>query len=258
MNDPEPTAALRLADICIVAAAEAWRGGGETLASGIGVIPRLAAGLAKLTHSPDLMMTDGEAFLVSEPVPLGPRGDYRPKIEGWMPYGKVFDTLWGGRRHAMISPTQIDRFGQTNISYIGGDHRRPKVQLLGARGLPGNSVNHPNSMFVPSHNPRAFVAGEVDMVAGAGHNPQRLGPGGVDIRLIVSNLCVLDFSGPEHAIRLRSLHPGVSAEQVADNTGFALDVAEAVPVSAQPDAAQRALIARLDPHNMRASAVTLP
>ena len=39
------------------------------VATGVGPVPRLAAGLAKLTHSPGLMMTDGEAFLVEEPVP---------------------------------------------------------------------------------------------------------------------------------------------------------------------------------------------
>ena len=63
-----------LSELCICAASEAWRGDGEVLATGIGLIPRLAASLAKMTHSPELMMTDGEAYLVSEPVPVGPRG----------------------------------------------------------------------------------------------------------------------------------------------------------------------------------------
>ena len=262
MNESTDTeAALRWADLCIAAAAEAWRGDGEVLASGIGVIPRLAASLAKLTHSPELLMTDGEAFLVSEPVPLGPRNGYRPKIEGWMPYGKVFDLLWGGRRHAMIGPTQVDRFGQTNISCIGDDYRRPKVQLLGARGLPGNSVNHANSMFVPDHNRRVFVAGEVDMAAGAGYHPARFPDGvakGVDLRVIVTNLCVLDFAGPERAIRLRSLHPGVDIARVIDNTGFEIAMDERSERSATPNDAQRDIIARLDPGGLRTAAVSLP
>ncbi len=57
-----------------VAAAEAFRGDGEVLATGIGVIPRLAASLAMKTSNPDLMMTDSEAWLLSEPNPLGARG----------------------------------------------------------------------------------------------------------------------------------------------------------------------------------------
>ena len=147
-----------LAELLIVAAAEAWRGNGEVLASGIGVVPRLAASLAKLTHSPELMLTDAEAFLVEEPVPLGPRGDYQPRYSGYMPFARVFDCVWGGRRHVMIGPIQIDRFGQTNLSGIGA-LERPKVQMLGMRGLPGNSISHPNSMFVPNHSAAGVRAG---------------------------------------------------------------------------------------------------
>ena len=249
-------APFTLAELCVCAAAEAWRDDGEVLATGIGLVPRLAASLAMATFNPDLMMTDGEAYLVSEPVPVGPRGDYRPKVEGWMPYARVFDNLWGGRRHAMVGPTQVDRWGQANISFIGADHRQPKVQLLGARGLPGNSIHHANSMFVPEHNRRVFVAGEVDMVASAGYHPKRFPAGAktdfLEIRIIVTNLCVLDFAGPEHAIRLRSLHPGVSAEEVQENTGFPLSVPGEVPTTAAPLPEQLQLIEHLDPHQLRA------
>ena len=135
-----------LAELMIVAASEAWRGDGEVLASGIGVIPRLGASLAKLTHGPGLLMTDSECFLVEDPIPLGPRGDFVPKYSGSMNFERVFECVWGGQRHAMIGPTQIDRYGQTNLSVIG-DYKKPKAAILGVRGLPGNSINHitPNS-----------------------------------------------------------------------------------------------------------------
>lgn len=249
------SSAFTLAELLIVAASEAWRGNGEVLASGIGVVPRLGASLAKLTHSPELMMTDAEAFLVEEPVPLGPRGDYRPKHSGYMSFARVFDCVWGGRRHVMIGPIQIDRFGQTNLSGIG-EVRKPKVQMLGMRGLPGNSINHLNSMFVPNHSPRVFVPGEVDIVGGVGYNPARWPPGAsrahVDLRLIVTDLCVMDFGGKEHAIRVRSLHPGVTLEQVRVATGFALEADAAPPSTAAPTPEQLAIIRGLDPHDLRA------
>ena len=124
-----------LAELCIAAAAQAWADDGEVLATGITPLPRLAAGLAKLTLNDALMMTDSENYFVSEPVPLGPRGDYRPRVEGWAPYARTFDNLWSGKRHAFVAPTQIDRFGQTNISTIG-PREKPKAALLGARGFP--------------------------------------------------------------------------------------------------------------------------
>ncbi len=247
-----------LAELMIVAASEAWRGDGEVLASGLGVIPRLGASLAKLTHAPELLMTDSECLLVEEPIPLGPRGDYVPKYSGYLPFERVFECVWGGRRHAMIGPTQIDRFGQTNLSVVG-DYRKPKAAILGVRGLPGNSINHINSFFVPQHSKRVFVEGEVDMVSGVGFNPARWAPGMkqdfMDIRHIVTDLCVLDFDGPDRAIRVRSLHPGVRFEEVQEKTGFALLKAPDLGETPRPSAEQLAIIRRLDPHDLRSTQI---
>ena len=246
-----------LAELCITAAAEAWRDAGEVLASGLGLVPRLAAGLAKLTFSPDLQMTDAESLLVAEPVPVGKRGAYQLQVEGWMPFRKVFEVLWSGRRHAMTMPTQLDRYGQINISYIGGTFEKPKIQLLGVRGIPGNTINHPCSFFVPDHSKRSFVE-RVDMVSGAGYDPARWQDGVRrdlhSLRLIVTNLAVLDFGGPDHAIRVRSLHPGVTFEQVEAATSFPLLRADDLHETPTPTAEQLRLIRTvLDPHDLRAT-----
>ncbi|WP_332818173.1 CoA-transferase subunit beta [Sphingopyxis sp.] len=247
-----------LCEQLIVAASEAWRGNGELVATGIGTAPRLAASLAKVTHTPELMMTDGEAWLVEDPVPLGPRGYDDRKPSGYLPFSRYFDAaVWPGKRHAMVSPSQIDRFGQTNISYLGGTYDQPKVQMLGARGFPGNSIYHINSMFVPAHSKRVFVEGEVDMVSSVGYNPARRLAGAnfdrVDLRLVVTDLCVMDFGGADKAIRVIMLHPGVSFDQVQEATGFALSAAPDLKETPAPTAEQLAIIARFDPHNLRAS-----
>jgi glutaconate CoA-transferase, subunit B len=246
-----------LAELCIVAAAEAFRNDGELLATGIGVIPRLAASLAMKTFNRDLMMTDSEAWLLSEPNPLGKRGDdFVQANETWMGFSRIFDNLWSGRRHAMLGPTQIDRYGQSNTSALGGSYEQPKVMMLGARGFPGNSISHPNSFFVPSHNTRVFMDGECDFVSSIGYNPARLPKGhsldDVDIRLVVTDLCVMDFGGPDHQMRLLSLHPGITVEQVRENTAFEIHLGDDVAVTAAPTPEQMAIIAAMDPHNQRA------
>ncbi|MEM1113686.1 MAG: ketoacid CoA transferase [Pseudomonadota bacterium] len=246
-----------LAELCIVASAEAFRGDGEVLATGIGVIPRLAASLAMKTFEPDLMMTDSEAWMLSEPNPLGKRGvEHQPARETWMGFSRIFDNVWSGRRHAMLGPTQIDRFGQSNTSALGGSYQQPKVMMLGARGFPGNSISHPNSFFIPSHNTRVFLDGECDFVSSIGYNPDRLPKGhsldDIEIRRVITNLCVMDFGGPEHQIRLVSLHPGVTAEQVQENTGYPVHLPGSVPTTSAPTEEQLAVIAALDPHNQRA------
>lgn len=245
-----------LAELCIVASAEAFRGDGEVLASGIGVIPRLAASLAMKTFCPDLMMTDSEAFMLSEPNPLGERGaNFQQANESWMGFSRIFDNVWSGRRHAMLGPTQIDRFGQSNTSALGGSYQQPKVMMLGARGFPGNSISHANSFFVPGHNDRVFLDGECDFVSSIGYNPARLPRGhaldDIDIRRVITDLCVMDFGGPDHQLRLLSLHPGITAQQVQDNTGFELCIPDAVPLTPAPTSEQLELIAALDPHNQR-------
>lgn len=244
-----------LAELAIVAASETFRGETpEVFATLIGTLPKLAGYLARDTFLPGMMMSDGIYYLASEPVPLGPRGDYQVKKEGRIGYERVFTIVAKGNRHAFVGPVQVDKYGQMNLSCIG-DYAAPKVTMLGVRGLPGNTVNNRTSMFFASHNKRALVANEVDMVSGAGYNPARYPngkyPRGLDHRQIITNLCVLDFEGPDHAIRVRSLHPGVTFEDVQENTGFELVRPDNIPETAAPTQAQLDIIAKYDPHNLR-------
>ena len=234
----EPT----LAELCVVACAEAWRGDGAILASPMGLIPTLGARLARLTFAPDLLVTDGEAML------MAPDGQ---TTEGWMPYRDVLRLVATGRRHMMMGAAQLDRYGNQNISCIG-DWARPKAQLLGVRGAPGNTVNHPVSYWVPRHSRRVFVEA-VDMVCGVGYDrAAAAGTGFHELRVVVTNLAVLDFQGPGHVMRLRSLHPGVTLSEVVDATGFELALPDQVPVTRLPTAAELDLIrCELDPSGLR-------
>lgn len=248
MTGGEPT----VAEICVVACAEAWRGDGAILASPMGLIPTLGARLAQLTFEPDLLITDGEATLLA-PSGDGSSGEVRV-AEGWLPFRQVFTMLAAGKRHVMMGAAQIDQFGNQNISCIG-DWARPKAQLLGVRGAPGNTVNHPVSYWVPRHSRRAFVD-RVDMVSGVGYDRARGLRGATarfhQIRRVVTNLAVLDFGGPEHAMRLQSVHPGVTVSDVADATGFLLAAPYQVPQTRLPTAEELALIRdRLDPGALR-------
>jgi acyl CoA:acetate/3-ketoacid CoA transferase beta subunit len=154
----------------------------------------------------------------------------------------------------MMGASQIDRFGNQNISCIG-DWARPKAQLLGVRGGPGNTINHPTSYWVPRHSTRVFVPA-VDMVSGVGYDrAAQLGPAAArfhEIRVVVTNLAVLDFQTPDHQMRLRSVHPGVTVDEVAAATGFPLVIPDGVPLTREPTAAELALIRdRLDPGTSR-------
>jgi len=246
-----------LADIVVVAAAEAFRGDGEIFASGMGTIPMLGARLARSTFEPDLMVSDGEAFFVGNELPIGGTDKL---VEGWIPFRTVFDTLWGGRRHVMMGASQIDVRGNTNIANIG-PWSQPKAQLLGVRGGPGNTINHATSFWIPKHAPTVFIA-QVDMVSGIGYDrAEALGPwvrAHHDLRRVVTNLAVLDFECPERRMRLRSVHPGVSVDDVVAATGFDLIIPDDVPTSRVPSDAELEVLARLDPKGLRLREVPDP
>jgi acyl CoA:acetate/3-ketoacid CoA transferase beta subunit len=241
------------AEVCAVAIAEVFRDDGEILVSPIGNLPQIGARLAKLSFAPDLLLTDGVAFLVADVQPLGAPAGERV-VEGYMPYRTVFDTVWSGRRHVMMGATQIDRFGNQNISCIG-EFQKPKAQLLGMRGAPGNTVNHPTSYWIPNHSKQVFVP-RVDVVSGVGYDrAAKLGPLGSrfhEIRRVVSNLGVFDFETPDHSMRLRSVHPGASVEEIREQTGFPLVVPDRVPETREPaDEELRLLRERIDPKGLR-------
>jgi acyl CoA:acetate/3-ketoacid CoA transferase beta subunit len=242
-----------LDEVCVVACAEAFRGDGEILASAVvGTIPALGARLAKSTFAPDLVLSDGFATLVANVLPVGPTTESKI-VEGWMPFRSVFDVVWSGRRHVMMGASQIDRFGNQNIACIG-DYQRPKAQLLGVRGAPGNTINHPTSYWIPSHGPRVFVA-KVDVVSGVGYDrAAKLGRAARfhEIRRVISNLGVFDFETPDRSMRLRSVHPGVTVEQIVEQTGFSLAIPERVETTRAPTAEELRLIREvLDPSGLR-------
>ena len=198
------------AEVCAVAIAESFRGDGEILVSPIGNLPQIGARLAKASFAPDILLTDGVAYLVANVMPAGGAEGPEELVEGYMPYRSVFDTLWSGRRHVMMGATQVDRHGNQNIACIG-DFAKPKVQLLGMRGAPGNTINHPTSYWVPNHGPKVFVE-NVDVVIGLGYDrAAKLGEKAArfpEIRRVVSNRGVVDFAPPDRVLR-----PGLARQR---------------------------------------------
>jgi acyl CoA:acetate/3-ketoacid CoA transferase beta subunit len=248
------SAPATLAEICAVACADTWADAGELLASPIGLLPSVGARLARLTSAPDLVLSDGEVLLMSELPPLGTTGMTAGVVEGWMPYRRVFDVVASGRRQVMMGASQLDRFGNQNISLIGSDWTRPTAQLIGVRGAPGNTVNHRTNYWVPRHSTRVFVE-RVDLVSGVGHDRARAGGTAVsrfhDVRVIVTNLAVLDFETADASMRLRSVHPGVSVSDVEAATGFPLDTDQVAATRLPTDAELTLIRDVIDPGSRR-------
>jgi len=235
-------------DICAVACAELFRDAGEIMVSPMTTIVQVGARLARLTFSPDIVLTDGEARIIADTPAIGAPA----KIEGWMPFNRVFETLSWGRRHVVMGANQVDRYGNQNLSAFG-PIQHPTRQMFGVRGAPGNSINHATSYFVGNHTTRVFTEA-VDIVSGIGWD--KIDPANpayrfANIYQVVSNLGVFDFNGPEHQMRAVSLHPGVTAAQVTENTSFDIHGLEDAPETRLPTAEELELLAQIDPKSLR-------
>ncbi|MEI8083874.1 MAG: cholesterol ring-cleaving hydrolase subunit IpdB [Actinomycetes bacterium] len=240
--------AVSRAEVCCVACAELFRDAGEIMVSPMTTMASVGARLARRTFSPDILLTDGEAQLLADTPAIGAAGT----IEGWMPFGRVFETLTWGRRHVVMGANQVDRYGNQNLSAFG-PLQHPSRQMFGVRGAPGNTINHATSYWVGNHSPRVFCDA-VDVVSGIGWN--RVDPDNpayrfTDVHRVVSNLGVFDFGGPDRTMRALSLHPGVEAADVRDSTGFEIHGLDAAPPSRLPTGDELELIREIDPLALR-------
>jgi acyl CoA:acetate/3-ketoacid CoA transferase beta subunit len=243
------SASVTRGDVCAVACAELFRDAGEIMVSPMTTIVQVGARLARLTFSPDIVLTDGEARILADTPAIGAPA----KIEGWMPFNRVFETLSWGKRHVVMGANQVDRFGNQNLSAFG-PIQHPTRQMFGVRGAPGNSINHATSYFVGSHSKRVFTDG-VDIVSGIGWDkvdPANPAYRFANVYRVVSNLGVFDFNGPDRQMRAVSLHPGVEAAQVADNTSFEVHGLDTAGETRLPTAEELVLLREaIDPKSLR-------
>ncbi|MGW0045234.1 CoA-transferase subunit beta [Rhodococcus sp. NPDC003348] len=237
------------AEYCAIACADLFADAGEIFASPMSTMSLIGARLAKLTSEPDLIITDGEALILAEAPAIGASAP----IEGYIPFSKVFDVVASGRRHVVMGANQIDKFGNQNLSAFG-PLDKPTRQMFGLRGAPGNSINHATSYWVGKHSTRVF-ADKVDVVCGVGYD--KVDPENPAFRFlnnyqVITNLGVFDFQGPGRTFRAVTLHPGVTADEVAENTSFEVAGLAEAGVTREPTAEELRIIREvIDPKNFR-------
>src|SRR5580693_5066044 len=230
---------------------------GKTVAVGTGV-PCAAAMLAQRTHAPRLVVLF-EAGGVAPQLPTMPIsvGDSRTFYRGVMAtsMADIMETCQRGLvDYTFLGGAQIDAYGNLNSTMIGGDYARPRVRLPGSGGANDLASLCWRILVVTQHDRRRFVE-KLDFLTTPGF---LTGPGSREAAglppntgpfRVVTDLAVLGYHADNKRMQVRSLHPGVTLEQVQANTGFALAANPSLTTTPAPSAEElRLLREEVDPH----------
>jgi glutaconate CoA-transferase subunit B len=230
---------------------------GQVVFAGVG-IPLLAATLAQRRHAPGLtiLFEGGTVGAFVEPGKLPPStNEQRCTRRANMVLGSTDVLLLLQRGYVdvgFMGGAQIDQYGNLNSSFIG-DPGHPATRLPGTGG--GNDIASLTQMIVAmKHEKRRFVD-RVDFVTSPGfllgedsRRAAGLTAGGMF--RVVTDLGLLGFDERSHRMKLLALHPGVSADQVQENTGFALLIEAELPTTDPPTENELAVLRHLDPERL--------
>jgi glutaconate CoA-transferase, subunit B len=215
---------------------------GRTVAVGTGV-PCAAAMLAQKTHAPNLVIFF-EAGGVAPQLPTMPIsvGDSRTMHKAVMTtsMAEVMQFCQRGMMdYTFLSGAQIDPFGNLNSTLIGGSYQKPKVRLPGSGGACDLASFCWRTLIIMRHDPKKFVE-KLDFLTSPGYLS---GPGaresaglprGTGPHRVITELAVLDFHPTTRRMRLLSLHPGVTQNQVQGATGFRLEDSDSIAHTPAP------------------------
>lgn len=210
-------------------------------------VPRAGVLLAHLLWGPNMtvMIAMTKANVLNEPVieEFQLITDHRATrwAEAYYVHNDLVENMKFRRKGVFFAGAlQIDQYGNSNLIGIGKDYKALKFRGPGAIGVCNATVmNSRFHLVVNAHDKRIFVP-KCDFVSaygwGSGGKDARtkLGLPGGGPRFAVTPLCVMDFEDESKRMRLKSVHPGVTVEQVVQNTGFELIVPPSVPTTEPP------------------------
>jgi glutaconate CoA-transferase, subunit B len=229
---------------------------GATVGVGTGA-PCAAAMLAQKTSAPDLVIVF-EAGGISPQLPEMPIsvGDSRTFYKAAMA-GSMGDTMEMCSRgfvdYTFLGGAQIDMYGNLNSTFIGGDHQFPKIRLPGSGGANDFASFCWKMMVMTPQDKRRFVT-KLDFLTtpgwlDGGESRAESGlPTGAGPYKIITDMGVMDFELESKKMRIIAVNPGSTVEDIKNNCGFELLVADQITETFPPTAKELYLLrTQIDP-----------
>ncbi len=214
--------------------------------------PNIACNLAKRTISPDLELVYEAGVFGAVPARLPLSIGDPTLVTGSVAVTSMFELFAYYLQRGLIdvgflAGSQIDRLGHLNTTVIG-DYGMPKVRLPGSGGACEIALNAGKVFVMMPQSKRSFVE-RIDFTTSPGHLEAGRQPWmGAGPAAVVTGLGVYRFHEPTGEMELAGLHPGVTLDQVRENTGWDLRVADDVSETPPPTREELRLIREeLDP-----------
>jgi glutaconate CoA-transferase, subunit B len=238
-----------LGEIMTIAAARRLKNGNVCFV-GIG-LPSAAANLARITHAPEVVLIYESGTIGAKPevLPLSiGDGELAETAKTVVSVPEIFRYwLQGGRVDVgFLGAAQIDKFGNINTTVIGGTYDAPEVRLPGAGGAPEIVTAAKEVAILLKQSKKTFVE-KLDFVTSSGYLDQERKNGGSQVRgrgptTVISDLGILVSDPATNELVLTGLHPGVTAQQAKDSTGWDLKIARQLDTTPKPTACELAAL----------------
>ena len=230
---------------------------GKSVFVGTG-LPMIAGMLAQRTHAPNLL-------IIFEAGGIGPRVPALPISVG---ESKTFyDAASASSMHDVMSLCQsgyvdygflgaamIDQYANINTTVIG-EHANPKIRLPGSGGANDVGSFCWRTIIMMRQEKRRFLK-KVDFVTtpgyltGPGAREEAGLPAGSGPYRVITQLGVYGFDEATKRLKLLAVHPGVTVEQIQENSEFEILIPDHVETTQEPTAEERRLLREIDPAGM--------
>jgi glutaconate CoA-transferase subunit B len=206
-------------------------------------LPIIAAMLAQKTHAPDIFIifeAGGLGPLLPElPISVGESRTFYQAVAATSMHDVMSMSQAGYVDFGFLGAAQIDMYGNINTTVIG-DHDLPKTRLPGSGGANDvASFAQRLIIIIASQSKRTFV-NKVDFLTTPGYLDgngarERAGlPSNTGPYRVITQLGIYGFDGKTKRLKLISLHPDVSLEEMKENSSFDIIIPDQILTSPKP------------------------